>query len=95
MGAQTLVYLLPKMSNEDRSSIGDDGLRDAMVANNMGYVELGILSDPVCRGYGYEVTHIELYPREVRGKPIIKSMQMSSNFHSRMLKGYRFPVGLK
>jgi hypothetical protein len=95
MGAQTLVYLLTKMSNEDRYSIGDDGLRDAMVVDNMGYVELGILFDPVWHGYGYEVTHIELYPREVGGKPIIKFMQMSSHFHSGMLKGYRFLVGLK
>jgi hypothetical protein len=30
--------------------------------------------------------HIELYPREVRGKPTMKSMQMFSHFHSRMLK---------
>jgi hypothetical protein len=43
------------MSNEDRSTIGDDGLQDAMMANNVGYVELGILSDPIHRGYGYEV----------------------------------------
>jgi hypothetical protein len=43
------------MSNEDRSSIRDDGLQDAVVADNVGYVELGILSYRVCRGYGYEV----------------------------------------
>jgi hypothetical protein len=40
-------------------------------------------------------THIELYPREVRGKPTMKSMQMSSHFHSGMLKDCRFLVGLK
>jgi hypothetical protein len=39
--------------------------------------------------------HIELYPREVQGKPIMKSMQMSSHFHSGMLKGCRFLAGLK
>jgi hypothetical protein len=55
MGAQTLMYLLPKMSNEDRSSIGDDGVQGAMIADDVGYVELSILSDPVCRGYRYEV----------------------------------------
>jgi hypothetical protein len=43
------------MSNEDRSFIGDDGLWDAVIADNVGYVELDILSDPVCHGYGYEV----------------------------------------
>jgi hypothetical protein len=43
------------MSNEDGSSIRDDGLRDAVIADNMGYVELDILSDPVYHGYGYEV----------------------------------------
>jgi hypothetical protein len=43
------------MSNEDRSSIRDDDLRDAVIADNVGYVELSILSDPVCCGYGYEV----------------------------------------
>jgi hypothetical protein len=43
------------MSNEDRSSIGDDGLRDAVIPDNVGYVELDILSDPICCGYGYEV----------------------------------------
>jgi hypothetical protein len=41
------------------------------------------------------MTHIELYPREVRGKPTMKSMQMFSHFHSGILKGCRFPVGLK
>jgi hypothetical protein len=53
MGAQTLMQLLPKVSNEDRSSIGDDGLRDAMIADNVGHVELDILSNPVCSGYRY------------------------------------------
>jgi hypothetical protein len=43
------------MSNEDRFSIRDDGLWDAVIAENVGYVALDILSDPVCRGYGYEV----------------------------------------
>jgi hypothetical protein len=41
------------------------------------------------------MTHIELYPREVRGKPTMKSMQKFSHFHSGMLKGCRFPAGLK
>jgi hypothetical protein len=41
------------------------------------------------------MTHIELYPCEVRGKPTMKSMQMSSHFQSGMLKGCRFSVGLK
>jgi hypothetical protein len=41
------------------------------------------------------MTHIELYPREVRGKPTMKSMQMFSHFHSGILKGCRFSVGLK
>jgi hypothetical protein len=73
-----------------------------MIADNVGYVEPDILSDPVCRGYEYThavkrstMTHIELYPREVRGKPTMKSMHISFHFHSGMLKGYRFPVGLK
>jgi hypothetical protein len=29
----------------------------------------------------YTMTHIELYPREVRGKPTMKSMQIFSYFH--------------
>jgi hypothetical protein len=41
------------------------------------------------------MTHIELYPREVRGKPTMKSIQMFFYFHSGMLKGCRFPAGLK
>jgi hypothetical protein len=41
------------------------------------------------------ITHIESCSHEVRGKPIIKSMQMSSHFHSGILKGCSFPVGLK
>jgi hypothetical protein len=41
------------------------------------------------------MTHIELYPHEVRGKPMMKSMQMFFHFHLGILKGYRFPVGLK
>jgi hypothetical protein len=55
MGVQALMWLLPKASNKDRSSVGDDGLYDTVIADNMGYVELGILSNPVCHGYGYEV----------------------------------------
>jgi hypothetical protein len=43
------------MSNEDSSSIGDVGLRDAMITDNVRYVELGILFDLVCRRYRYEV----------------------------------------
>jgi hypothetical protein len=43
------------MSSKYRSSIGDDGLQDAMIADNVLDVELSILSDPICRGYGYEV----------------------------------------
>jgi hypothetical protein len=41
------------------------------------------------------MTHIELYPHEVRGKPKMKSIQMFSHFHLEMLKGCRFLVGLK
>jgi hypothetical protein len=41
------------------------------------------------------MTHIKLYPHEVRGKPIMKYMQMFSHFHLGMLKGCRFPTGLK
>jgi hypothetical protein len=48
--------LLPKASNEDKSSIRDDDLQDAMIANNMRYVELGILSDSTDGGYRYEVS---------------------------------------
>jgi hypothetical protein len=35
----------------------------------------------------FTMTHIELYPHEVRGKPTMKSVQIFSHFHSRMLKG--------
>jgi hypothetical protein len=41
------------------------------------------------------MTHIDLYPREVRGRATMKSMQMFSHFHSGILKGCRFSVGLK
>jgi hypothetical protein len=41
------------------------------------------------------ITHIELYPREVRGKPIMKSMKISSHLHSGMLNGCRFMAGLR
>jgi hypothetical protein len=29
-----------------------------MIADNVGYVELDIPSDPVCSGYGYEVDRL-------------------------------------
>jgi hypothetical protein len=35
MGAQTLMQLLPKASDKDRSCIRDDGLRDAVIVNNV------------------------------------------------------------
>jgi hypothetical protein len=43
----------------------------------------------------FTMTHVELYPRKVRGKPTMKSIQMFSHFHSGMLNGCRFPTGLK
>jgi hypothetical protein len=55
MGAQIFMQLLPKASNIGRSSIRDDGLRDAMIADNVWYVKLGILTNPVSGGYGYKV----------------------------------------
>jgi hypothetical protein len=41
------------------------------------------------------MTQIELYPREVWGKPTMKPIHMFSHFHLGMLKGCRFLVGLK
>jgi hypothetical protein len=41
------------VSNKDKSSIKNDDLWDATVANNVCYVELDILSDSVGGGYGY------------------------------------------
>jgi hypothetical protein len=43
----------------------------------------------------FTMTHIELYPREVRGKLTMKSMQLFSHFQSKILKGCRFSAGLK
>jgi hypothetical protein len=56
MGSQTFMQLLPKASNKDRSSIGDNVLRNTMIADNVRHIELSILSDPVCGGYGYKVS---------------------------------------
>jgi hypothetical protein len=42
-----------------------------------------------------KMTHIELYPREVWGKPTMKSIHMFSHFHLGILKGCRFLAGLK
>jgi hypothetical protein len=39
------------------------------------------------------MTHIELYPREVRGKPTMKSMQMFSHFHSGDTQGLQVSDG--
>jgi hypothetical protein len=58
IGAQALMQLLPKVSNKDRSSIRDDGLQDATIKDNVWHVELGILSDLVYSGYGYEVDRL-------------------------------------
>jgi hypothetical protein len=56
MGAQTFMQLLSKESNKDRSSIEDNGFRNTMIADNVRYVELGILSNLICGGYGYKVS---------------------------------------
>jgi hypothetical protein len=58
MGAQTFMQLLVKTSNKNRSSIGDDGLRDAVTVDNVWNVELDILSDHVYSGYVYEVDQL-------------------------------------
>jgi hypothetical protein len=41
------------------------------------------------------MTHIESYPREVHSRPTMKFIHMSFHFHSGILKGCRFPAGLK
>jgi hypothetical protein len=56
MGAQTFMQLLPKVSHKDRSSIGDNGLQNTMIVDNVRHVELDILSDHVCGGYEYKVS---------------------------------------
>jgi hypothetical protein len=67
MGAQTLMQLLSKASNKDRSSIGDVSLWDAVIADNVRHVDLSILSNSVCSGYRYEegrlsqAVHDDLY----------------------------------
>jgi hypothetical protein len=43
----------------------------------------------------FMMTQMELYPCEVRGRPTMKSIQMSSHLHSGILKGYKFPASLK
>jgi hypothetical protein len=55
MGAQTLMQLLPKASNRDRSSVRNNDLRYAVIADDMRQIQLCILPDSVCGGYRYEV----------------------------------------
>jgi hypothetical protein len=43
----------------------------------------------------YTMTHMELYPYKVQGKPTMKFIHMFSYFHSGMLKGYKFLACLK
>jgi hypothetical protein len=83
MGAQTLMQLLSKVSNKNRSSIGDDGLRDAVIADNVWYVELGILSDSVCSGYGYEVGRLSqaVYDDPYRVVPTWGARQTHNEVH--------------
>jgi hypothetical protein len=38
MGAQTVMQLLPKTCNKDRSSIRDNGLWDTMIVDNVQHV---------------------------------------------------------
>jgi hypothetical protein len=38
MGAQTLMQLLPKASNKDRSSIRNNGLQYAVIANDVRHI---------------------------------------------------------
>jgi hypothetical protein len=35
MGAQTVIQLLQKTYNKDRPSVSDNGLQDAMIADNV------------------------------------------------------------
>jgi hypothetical protein len=72
------------MCDKDEPSIRNNGLRYAMITNNVRDVQLCILVDSICGGHMYEVSG-----------PTMKSMQISSHFHSEMLKGYKFPAGLK
>jgi hypothetical protein len=43
------------MCHKDGTSVKDNGLWGAMIADNVRYIELDILSGPVCGGYGYKV----------------------------------------
>jgi hypothetical protein len=55
MGTKAIMQLFPETCDKDGSAVRDDGLRYAMIANNVGDVELYIVSGPVSSAYGYEM----------------------------------------
>jgi hypothetical protein len=92
------------MCHTDGPSVRDNGLWYAMITDDVQHVQLYILPNSVCGDTGIKwddlvkrstMTQLELCPRKMRGKLTMKSIQMFSHFHSGMLKGCRFPVGLK
>jgi hypothetical protein len=92
MGAQTFMQLLSKASNKDRPYVRDNCLRDAMIADNVGHIELGILSDPVCSGYEYEVDRLgqAVHDDPYRVVPTRGARQTHNEVHTDV---FPFPLG--
>jgi hypothetical protein len=72
--------------------MGDDGFRNAMIADNVGHVELGILSNPVCSGYGYEVGRLSqaVHDDPYRVVPTRGARQTHNEVHTVV---FPFPLG--
>jgi hypothetical protein len=55
MSTKAIMQLFPEMCDKDGSTVRDVGHRYAMIAHNVGDVDLCIVSGPISGAYGYEM----------------------------------------
>jgi hypothetical protein len=97
------VKFLPELGRELWASIRHNFLRCSMQAHYLGHIQLYQFSSWIgCLDWNEWATfinrstmiQIELYPAWVRGNPTMKSILISSHFHSGIFKGCSNPAGL-
>ena len=94
--------MIPKFRDELSASVGCYSLRNSMQANYTGEVKFGKLLGGVVVLTGMKcatlvslsvMTHMASFPCRDRGSPTIKSIPISSHFHSGILFGCNSPAG--
>jgi hypothetical protein len=95
LGVHWLMKFLPKFGGELGASIWYDLLRYSMQTYYLGHVYVVLTGMKWATLVSLStMTHMESYPAWVRGSSTIKSIHISSHFHSRIFNGCNSLTGL-